>query len=362
MAEAGTAAGERVRAYAGGFAVAAAHRDCWATADRAVTVALSSDLRSSLRSSGVSTCPARPTNSAMWYATTLMSQSGVACTPSSEPSLIDITNRLPSSIATIVCLTLPPSISLAAPMVRLPMPETIVARSAAEPLGAALPATASGPTGVPRPGVRGEQHQPVGRDDGDRTEPGHLLDEILQQPVQVPGFTAQSECAGRSQLRASSTLSPASSVGTTSDLCSEISVSTSLRPSFAPWWKPPSLLRRASASTLPVRCFGAVPAGLVTLGTRLGRPLSVMRPAPCSGIPPAGGSGSVRGRRAGPVRGSAAGSGPGSGSGSGAGAPHREGRLVHLVGGSARGLRALSRNATWSGSCWSWTRPSSPAG
>lgn len=71
----------------------------------------------------------------MWYATTDMSQSGVACTPSSEPSLIDITKTLPSSIATIVCLTAPPSISRAAPMVRLPMPETIVARSALEPLG-----------------------------------------------------------------------------------------------------------------------------------------------------------------------------------------------------------------------------------
>ena len=71
----------------------------------------------------------------MWYATTLMSQSAEPCTPSSEPSLIDITNRLPSSIATIVCFTGPESISLAAPMVRLPMPETMVARSAAEPRG-----------------------------------------------------------------------------------------------------------------------------------------------------------------------------------------------------------------------------------
>lgn len=64
-----------------------------------------------------------------------MSQSGVACTPSSEPSLIDMTKTLPSSIATMVCLTPPPSISFAAPMVRLPIPETMVARSALEPRG-----------------------------------------------------------------------------------------------------------------------------------------------------------------------------------------------------------------------------------
>ncbi|CAM5340043.1 hypothetical protein STENM223S_06591 [Streptomyces tendae] len=43
----------------------------------------------------------------MWYATTLMSHSAEPCTPSSEPSLIDMTNRLPSSMATIVCFTVP---------------------------------------------------------------------------------------------------------------------------------------------------------------------------------------------------------------------------------------------------------------
>lgn len=76
-----------------------------------------------------------------------MSQSGVACTPRSEPSLTDITKTLPSSMATIVCLTFPPSISFAAPMVRLPMPETMVARSAADPLGP-LCVTCSALTGV----------------------------------------------------------------------------------------------------------------------------------------------------------------------------------------------------------------------
>lgn len=64
-----------------------------------------------------------------------MSQSGAACTPSSEPSLIAMTKRLPSSMATMVCLTAPPSISWAAPVVRLPSPETMVARSALDPRG-----------------------------------------------------------------------------------------------------------------------------------------------------------------------------------------------------------------------------------
>ncbi len=46
-------------------------------------------------------------------------------------------------MATIVCLTPPPSISLAAPTVSEPTPETIVARSALEPLGPfAVPAAA----------------------------------------------------------------------------------------------------------------------------------------------------------------------------------------------------------------------------
>src|SRR3954463_2103695 len=136
VAEAGTAAGERVRPYPGGLAVTAADRELGPVRHRALPVtSCSSDWRSSLRSSGVRTCPARPTNSAMWYATTLMSQSAEPCTPSSEPSLIDITNRLPSPIAIMVCRVAPKSMGFAARGVRLPIPETTVARSADEPRG-----------------------------------------------------------------------------------------------------------------------------------------------------------------------------------------------------------------------------------
>lgn len=82
-----------------------------------------------------------------------MSQSGVAWTPRREPSLIDMTKTLPSSMATIVCLTPPPSISFAAPTVSEPMPETIVARSALDPLGPSdIPAAGPAACAVRWPG------------------------------------------------------------------------------------------------------------------------------------------------------------------------------------------------------------------
>src|SRR4051794_10269144 len=95
VAEARTAAGERIGAHAGRFALGAAHGEfvrCHAHRALPAADSCSRDFRSSVRSSGVRTWPARPTKSAMWYATTLMSQSAAPCTPSSEPSLIDITN------------------------------------------------------------------------------------------------------------------------------------------------------------------------------------------------------------------------------------------------------------------------------
>src|SRR5690606_37573972 len=69
VAEAGPAPGEGVGADPGGFAVTAAHRELFPgrTAHRGLPVAsVSRDWRSSWRSSGVRTWPARPTKRAMW--------------------------------------------------------------------------------------------------------------------------------------------------------------------------------------------------------------------------------------------------------------------------------------------------------
>ena len=186
MAEAGAAAGERVRADPGGAAVRSPRTGSLRAGSAAcVTGRFSIDLRSSLRSSGVRTWPARPTKSAMWYATTLMSQSGVACTPSSEPSLIDMTKTLPSSIATIVCLTPPPSISFAAPMVRLPMPETIVARSALEPLRAVRSARSWPPRRAARPGSEESSSRPSEETTATERTPGTSSTRLLSSQCRL---------------------------------------------------------------------------------------------------------------------------------------------------------------------------------
>src|SRR5882757_7760455 len=128
MPELGPATGQCVRAHPRGPAVCSAR-------GRHHQRALSKAWRSSPRRAGVSTWPARLTNIAMWYATTLVSLSAAACTPSSEPSLMDMTKSMPSSMATVVCRTRPPSISLAAPTVSEASPETTAARSIRASLG-----------------------------------------------------------------------------------------------------------------------------------------------------------------------------------------------------------------------------------
>src|SRR5690606_23998440 len=79
--------------------------------------------RSSARTAGVSTLPARAAIGVIWYATSLVSQSGAASTPRQDPSLVDMINRSPRSVSTIAWLTAPPSNTRAAPWVRLTGPE-----------------------------------------------------------------------------------------------------------------------------------------------------------------------------------------------------------------------------------------------
>ena len=127
-------------------------------------------------------------------------------------------DRLPSSIATMVCLT-------AAAVHQLGGADGEAAdagddggevRGGTPRARSAAPRGPSRAVGVPA-GVGGEQQQAVGGDDGDRVDAWHLLDEVAQQPVQIAGFTAQAEGTGRGLRGGGKQLTAPSTFGLSSE-------------------------------------------------------------------------------------------------------------------------------------------------